>query len=618
MRFILYIFVVFVALSLLISFDKIFFSPSAGISFVYGLKTKNIHHIAYLPEIQTAKMDPNATTIGVYSKKENHFFLKELLQTSGVPYIFTNDLNQLKKCSIIFLDFNIDKPEILSKQEKDFFYQFVSDGGVLIGNEILATHYGALKELFGYRGYRPSRMHKSFRVLKNQYDKYLNREEERYYSLSHISHAPYTNIIELGSAKPLAIYEDNTTAISINAYGKGKAINLGISLFDLRYRNLVDQDFHANKQYINEFEPLSDFMILFLKGIYEATLNKSIFLHTAKDGNQATVIMTHDIDFDNSIRNIPKFTKVEDQLGFKATYNIQVKYITDYKDRAFFLPKNLHYLLDAQEDGHEIGSHTILHTKNFFVLPKGDCNESYPAYKPFSVSDFVDSGDPTACGEIKVSKELLLGAGIDDVVSFRSGELLFHPNLPELLENLGYRYSSCFSAEDVLSYFPYRYIKDYKRLKVPSKIWEIPLVLEDEFFPPMYFRISHALELFEKIYENGAVYTILIHPDLTWYKLKNLDLLFMREFYAKLPKDVWKATMKEVGDFWDRRDRVVFRYHIQEKMLTINISSSSDINGLSFQLNGIKLKQQPGFKIRNNKLVINVKKGISQWQFYLQ
>jgi len=616
-RFLLYVFIIFIVASLLITGYKVFFSSPTGVPFVYGLQTKKAYSVDYFPEGKSDVFKPNTATLGVYSKDENIFFLKEMIQTSGIPYVFTQDINQLQKCSVIFLNFNIDKPATLSEKEKQFFYQFVKQGGVLIGNEILATRYGALKALFGYRSYHPGHAHKSFTLLKSTYNKYLNQKEEQYYSLTQISRAPYTNTIEIGSAKPLAVYEDNTTAISINTYGKGKAINLGISLFDLRYRNLSGKDFHANKHYINDFEPLSDFMILFLKGIYEATLNKSIFLHTAKDGNQATVIMTHDVDFDDSIRNIPKFTKLEDQLGFKATYNIQVKYITDDKDRAFFLPKNFHYLLDAQEDGHEIGAHTILHTKNFFILPKGNCNESYPSYKPFSVSGFVDSGDPTACGEIKVSKELLLGAGMKEVVSFRSGELLYHPNLPEILEKFGYRYSSCFSAEDVLSYFPYRYVKDYRRLDNPSKIWEIPLVLEDEFFPPMYFRVSKALRLFQKLYENGAVYTILIHPDMTWYRLKNLDLLFIKEFYAKLPKDVWKATTKDVGSFWNKRDRVIFRYQIEGGKLVLYIESESNIEGLTFQLNGIKLKPGTGYKLHNNKLVINVKKGTSQWQFDL-
>jgi len=615
--------VLFVSLILLILLfsliigKKITSSFLTTIPFVYGLKSKKVLSVNYLNESNSTLLAINSNTIGVYTQKKDNFFLKEIFQTSGIPYYITNNITKLNGAKIIFLDFDIDNPKILTKEENTFLHHFVQKGGTLIGNEILATRYGALKDLFGYKDYKATKTHKEFKLLDSKFYRYLNEPEEKEFTLSTISKAPFTNIIELGSAKPLAVYEDNTTAISINNYGDGEAINLGISLYDLRYRNLFAKDYHANKKYINNFEPLSDFIILFLKGIYKNKIKKSLFLHTAKDGNQATVIMSHDIDFDDSIKNIPKFTKLEENLGFRATYNIQVKYITDDKDRAFFLPKNFHFILDALKNGHEIGSHTILHTKNFFLLPKGDCKEKYPKYKPFSVSEFVDSNNPTACGEIKVSKELLLGIGVKEIASFRSGELLYNPYLPELLEKYGYRYSSCFSAEDVLSYFPYRYVKNYKELSNLSKIWEIPLVLEDEFFPPLYFRVGSALKLFKKIYNNGGVYNILDHPDLTLYKLKNLDLKFIKSFYKKLPKDVWKATTKEVGEFWDKRDRIIFRYKIKNKKLILTINSLANIKGVTFQLNDIKIIPTNNIKIIKNKLVLNIKKGLNRWELNL-
>jgi len=607
----------FIIFSLLLVGYKIFFSATPSIPFVYGLKTEKILPVTYLPESNSSQLPLDGKTIGIYSTKQDHFLLKELFQTSGVPYIFSDHLQDLNGTQILFLDFDIDKPVTLTSSEETFLYEFVSQGGTLIGNEILPTRYGALKALFGYKKYLVSRTHHSFKLRDSKYFTYFNTPQEQQYTLSMISRVPYTNSIITGSALPIAYYEDNTTAISVNHYKKGIAINLGISLFDLRYRNLFAKDFHANEKYINGFEPLSDFIVLFIKGLYETTLKQTLTLHTAKNGHQATVVMTHDVDFDDSIKNIPKFTTVEEKLGFRATYNIQVKYITDDKDKAFFLPRNFHYILNAQKKGHEIGAHTILHTKNFFLLPKGNYQESYPKYKPFSVSDMKDSGEPTACGEIKVAKELLLGMGVKEIISFRSGELLYHPNLPELLEEFGYRYSSCFSAEDILSYFPYRYVRNYKTLGNPSKIWEIPLVLEDEFFPPMYFRVEAALNLFQKLYDNGAVFTILDHPDLTLYKLKNLDLDFIKKFYTQLPNDVWKATTKEVGSYWDKRDRIIFRYKIKKNKLFLLVHSLSDIEGLTFKVKGINLKAGSTYKIINNKIVINVKKGLNQWQLDL-
>jgi hypothetical protein len=607
----------FVIFSLLLIGYKIFSHSSPNIPFIYGLKTQKIQPVDYLPENNSTVLEADHYTVGIYSVRKEHFFLQEIFQTAGIPYIVGDHIEELNATHILFLDFDIDLPQTLTPAEKKFLYDYVSRGGIVIGNEILPTRYGVLKELFGYKSYHPTRSHHLFRLGNSKYYTYFNTPQEQTYRLSTIDPAPYTNSIETGTAIPIAYYEDNTTAISLNHYHKGIAINLGISLFDLRYRNLFGKDFHANTAYINHFEPLSDFIVLFIKGIYESVFPKSVTLHSAKDGNQATVIMTHDVDFDASIKNIPKFTALEEKLGFRATYNIQTKYITDDKDKAFFTPQNFHYILDAQANGHEIGSHTILHTKNFFLLPKGDCHESYPQYKPFSMSEFVDSGNPTACGELKVPKELLLGIGVNRINSFRSGELLYHPDLPGLLERFGYRYSSCFSAEDVLSYFPYRYMHNYKTLSSPSKIWEIPLVLEDELFPPMYFRVEDALVLFQKLYDNGAVFTILDHPDLTLYRLKHLDLGFIEKFYTQLPNDVWKATMNEVGDFWDKRDKIVFRYRLEENTLHLTIYSPSDISGLTFKLQGMRPKPGAPYRIIQDKLVIDISKGVNRWHIAL-
>lgn len=606
---------VFFAFALVVK--KLFFTNTHSTPFVYGLKTKTIQPITYLSESNTSILPADRHTVGIYSVKKEIFLLKEVFQTAGVPYIISNQITNLKQSKIIFLDFDIDHPRTLSSKEQDFLYHYVSQGGIIIANEILPTRYGALKELFGYKDYHTSQTHSTLQLKDSPYYSYFDTRNERYYTLSTLSKAPYTNSIELGSAQTIAVYEDNSTAISINQYQKGFAINLGISIFDLRYRNLFAKDFHANKNYINDFEPLSDFITLFIKGIYEATFAQSLTLHTAKDGNQATVIMTHDIDFENSIKNIPKFTKLEKSLGIKATYNIQTKYITDDKDNAFFHPSTLKYIVNAQKEGHDIGAHTVLHTKNFFTLPKGSCKEAYPTYKPFSKSALVDNGNPTLCAELKVSKELLLGLDIPEIVSFRSGELLYHPKLPTIMENLFYRYSSCFSAEDVLSYFPYRYIKNYYTLSGASKIWEIPLVFEDELFPPLYFRTDNALKLFEKLYNNGAVFTILDHPDLTLYKLKNLDTYFIKDFYAQLPKDVWLASIKEVGEFWDIRDRIVFRYTITNKQLILKLHSKKAIDGLTFALRGITLQDNTFSKNIHSKLVLNVKKGFNTWHFDL-
>ena len=588
-------------------------SPSA--EFVYGLKSSTIKPISYLPESDSKRLPLNKYSIALYTIQDDSSMLERIFKTAGLSYRVCTKLEEIKGASILFLDLSMNSPTTLSVKERALLYDFVAKGGIIVGNDVLATRNGALKQLFGYKGYTPSKTHKQLSLKNSPYFLFLDQKNERNFRLSGTTRAPYTNTIEVGTAKVIGTYEDGNAAITINHFKKGEAILLGISLFDLRYRNLFGKDYNANKQYANGYEPLSDMITFLMQGVYAKKLGPSLTLNSAKGPNHATVVITHDVDYEYSMKNIKAFVNLEEQQSTKATFTIQTKYIKDYKDNPFFHNKTLPYILDAQERGFEIASHTVLHTENFFTLPKGDCTESYPQYKPFSQSELTDRGQPTLCGELKVSKELLLGSGIKEVVSFRSGHLYYNPHLPEVMEALGYRFSSCFSAEDILSYFPYRYVYDYRTLSHESKIWELPLTYEDEAFPPLYFRVNDALDLFNNLYRHGGVFTLLIHPDLTHTRLKNLDINFQESFISQLPDDVWIDTMKAVGSYWDERDRIVFRYNITKTKLVLDLYSAVEMQDLSFKIRQLKLKtDQNDVKITKDFLIINVKKGMNHWE----
>lgn len=582
-------------------------------TFAYGLKTKPIQKVSYLPDSNVTLLPIDENTVAIYSIRKETDSLEEIFKIAGIPYYLCAKLQDANKSKILFLDWDINKKGLLEENQVAFLEQFVSYGGMLIGNE--TENLPQLKKIFGYRAILPSKNHRSFTVTDTTYTKYLDQQEERGYILSSLNDIPYTNTIVTDTAKPLAIFDGETTAISINHHNKGEAIMLGVSAFDLRYRNLFGKDFNANKSYCNSFEPLSDMLILLLKGIYEKEIKQTLTLSTAPYRYRSSLVVTHDVDYIRSMPNMKKFIKMEKALGIRSTYFIQTKYLTDDKDQAFFYGDNLNTIIDADKEGFEIGSHTVMHTKNFFTLPEGNYSESYPNYQPFSFNDKKDLNNPMLSGELKVSKELLDGLCIHSVHSFRSGELIYHPKLSVAMERLGYRYSSCFSAGDVLSYFPYRYKREYGTLTNQSFIWEIPLVYEDEEFPPLYFRVDKALSLFDKIHKNGGVFNLLIHPDMTISRLKNLDIYFEKSFIEKLPKEVWIATIRDIGAFWDKRDRVVFRYHLDKDLLQLYIYSQADIEGLAFDMHHIALdpNTDQSVKIENQKLILTVKKGLNHW-----
>ena len=589
------------------------FSPKE--EFIYNLKSAPITPVSYLHEANSRQLPIDKNTIALYSVHQDTSMLERIFKTAGIPYYVCTSMEEIKQAQILFLDLSMNHPVTLTQRQIDQLYDFVAKGGIVIGNEVLATRYGALKALFGYRSYTPSKEHRALHLKHSPYFTFLNQPEERSYQLSTLQQAPFTNAIEVGTAKVLATYEDTQAAITLNHFHKGEAILLGVSLFDLRYRNLFSKDYEANVEYANGYEPLSDMIVFLLKGIYTKKLKTSLMLNTAKGANHASVVITHDVDYEYSMKNIEKFMALEEAQKVKSTYTIQTKYIKDYKDNPFFKADTLQYILDAQAKGFEVASHTVLHTENFFTLPKGDCKEHYPEYKPFSMNALKDSGHPTLCGELKVSKELLLGSGIKEVVSFRSGHLYYNPNLPQVMEALGYRFSSCFSAEDVLSYFPYRYVYDYKTLSHESKIWELPMTYEDEAFPPLYFRVDQALKLFEKLYRQGGVFTLLVHPDLTVSKLKNLDLDFQRSFVEQLPDDVWIDTMKAVGTYWDQRDRIVFRYNVSHNKIDLTLFSAVDMKDVSFVLTGVQLHPgQSDVQLKGDLMILDIKKGLNHWE----
>jgi hypothetical protein len=594
-----------------------FISPSTP--FIFNLKSKPIQTVEYLGETPSSRLANSKTTIGVYSTKKDNSQLKEIFQIAGVPYLISNEIYNLKKSQIIFLDLDSNNPNALTRREVLFLSEFVKKGGTLVATGKLNHRFGEIKELFGFYRYKESNLHNKLLLLDSNFFKYLDTKEEKEYQLSTINISPKVDSIILNLAKPIATYEDGSTAISINHYGKGKAINIALSLDTLRYKNLLDRDFNANSDFINGFEPLSDFIILFIKGVYDKTLDKSITLHTSAYSTQSAIIMTHNIKREENLKSVDRFIDIERDLNISSSCFLNVKYLSDSSVNAFFKPENFSHIQELFNSGVEIGLLSQPIHKNLFILPYGSCREKYPLYQQFGISD-INNAKTTLCGELKVPKELLYGIGVDRVVSFRSDEFIYNHNLPLVLEELGYRYSSLFSAEDVLSYYPYRYPNGYNKFEKIGKIWEIPITLDNHSLIPIYLKYFHYKSLFKKIYDNGAIFNMELTP-----KKYIFDEYFIKLFYNSLPKDIWKCNISEFGSFWDKRDRVIFRYKIEKSRhqmensnLVLEIYSPTEIDGLTFKMNNLHIKEEYGINIDGDKFSLNIKKGINRWVLELE
>jgi hypothetical protein len=283
------------------------------------------------------------------------------------------------------------------------------------------------------------------------------------------------------------------------------------------------------------------------------------------------------------MENSRKFAELEEKSGIRSTFFVQAKYITDYNDDAFLSVKALELMKELNDKGFEIGSHTVIHSKHLTDFEYGTGKEHYPEYRPMIISEKYIEGTASLCGEIRVPKMIFNAYGIP-VDSYRPGHLKYHAGQPRCLEESGYLCSSSFSANDMLSYFPFRLIKEEGKNKKESHICEIPLAIEDEAWN-LSESVEPALALFKKIHNNGGVTCVLIHPDLTVERGKDKDLEFEEKFVGALPKDCWKTTVRDAGAFWMKRDHVVFSSLKKENKIIVTINSPQSFVNVSFRKN---------------------------------
>jgi len=207
----------------------------------------------------------------------------------------------------------------------------------------------------------------------------------------------------------------------------------------------------------------------------------------------------------------------------------------------------LRELLTGKSD---IESHTVIHSMLFNKVPLGTGEEQYPTYRARATRDNV-AQDATALGEVCVSKSLLDGElQGHNTIFFRAGHLRVPPYLPEALVRCGYEFDSSFTADDVLTSFPYQLDFDLGMTE-PTTIFEFPVTFEDEQLPPIGERIPSMLDVIEANAENGAPSVILIHSNNAKDKLEA-----ERGLLARLPKDILVESMVDYARFWKARSQV--------------------------------------------------------------
>jgi hypothetical protein len=542
---------------------------------VYALR-----HIATDPT--TSFPEAFALQVAVFrsSEDEGVLGLVHSLREMGIPFFVTRDLDQALRHPLVIVYPSADGRTFNEDQVRKLNLH-VSKGGSLISFNVLA---GALKPLFGFRDLVPSRRrHRvKFNVSSDPIQQYLNRPEEREVQLGNPKYEEifWTNGYTAdGTSEVLAHFEDGTAAVLRKKSGEGTAYLFGLSLQDVVLRNQVNRDYDAERHYVNAFEPGSDVWMLMLRSWYEATQPGAVRLGTVPGGKDSVLLLSHDVDWENSFDPALDFAAMEDRHHVKSTFFIQTKYVSDANSASFFYGKDLDDLKKLQSLGFSMGSHSVIHSRGFNKFELGTGNETFPMYQPRGTG-FDTATGASVFGEIRVSKQLLDGelAG-QHIVFFRAGHLRVPPTMPEALQRCGYLFDSSFTAPDVLTNFPYA-LPLGLGFDEDSGILEFPLTFEDEETPRLDQRVASALEVIRANAENAAISVILIHTNEAHYKLKaEEDLL------NQLPPAVIAIDAVSFARFWHARDRLKWTITPSKVAsdIRLTVTTEEPIEGLTFE-----------------------------------
>jgi hypothetical protein len=500
------------------------------------------------------------------------------LKSIGVPFRITRDVREALTHQVVLV-YPMISGKVLTPEALQALAEFPKAGGTLIGVQVLG---GGLNEAFGFR---------EALVSRQRYDLHLAESDPLLAELTdprerHLRVGIRDKGVEVmgtygytESVAPLARFDDGTAAITQKTYGQGRAYAIGLDLGFLLLKGYNNRGEELVQTYDNQFDPTLDVWLRLLKAIYRTAQADAVTLGTVPFGKSLSVILTHDVDFTQSIKNAVDYAEYEKSQGLVGTYFIQVKYIRDYNDDIFFNDEGVRYLARLAALGMELGSHTIAHSKVFNRFPMGTGREAYPAYAPF-VKDRTTALNASILGELRVSKFLIDHFSGQSIVSFRPGELSNPFSLPQSLLATGYQYSSTATANNSLTHLPYQLT--YDRLTDSEvELFEFPVTIEDEELPKMGDRLPEALEVARQISRYGGLMVVLIHPNILDHKLA-----FEKGFVEGVRPYAWFGSVREFGRWWAARNRVQLEVAQGGRGGTVTIATPESVAGLTLEVPG--------------------------------
>jgi len=495
------------------------------------------------------------------------YAVQYLAMVAGIPFTTTSSLDSATAHSVVIPTSGLDG-NTFTDEQRSKLRSYVDGGGVLIASNFKDTK---LFDVFGIGGESFSR--KRYRInfldgkLSDKFE-WIDEPREQTVSLGDTSRSTviFSRGYSLRGATALARFDDGSPAITRHPYGDGYAYLLGVSIRDVTIRNQMNRDFTAQRAFSNGFDPTTDVFSLFVRSVFREHVPHTVWKHTAPIDSRSAVIVTHDVDSESGMRLMNQFASFEQKLDITASYYITTHYVDDFLAGDYYTPyresvRRLH------EQGQHVGSHSVGHFPDFDELPLGAMGNNRDNYSPHYNGEQTVEG--TIMGELEVSKALLEQDVPQKVVSFRAGYLLYPNKLVNALDTLGYRFNTTFSANDVMTSFPYRNVKGRTFSGPLSDVWEIPMTISDVFndepiseenYPE---KVDVWQDVFNRYSANGSPVVLLIHPN------REYKLAAEREFIRRLPSDVALISLESFGQFWLERASLDVSTTLEGNNLTI-------------------------------------------------
>lgn len=542
----------------------------------------------------------------------------KLLKLAGVPFDTTSNLTVALTYPVLLTGTRI-QAGAFSSNELFQIENYVYNGGILLTSD--------LKEplLYNMCGVSNATANPElYRIVWDTIDNpsyfdLVDDSLEVTISLGRQSSGPNfaSKYYTLSTGAAMAHYEDGTVAMVKNAFGSGYVYSLGPDFRDVIMRNLINQDVNAHRTYSNGFEPTTDVFAFVFRNIIRKHISNTVYKYTAPNNYSSVVMITHDVDSRTSYDTLANFAISENSRGIKTQYNLTTNYVPGswISDLYIGTGPQVEFIISK---GHSIASHSVGHFPDFAnsdIFPFGTLGNNSSNYYPFYNGTNTLNG--SILGEVEVSKKLLDNDFNVNVKSWRSGHLAYPDSLVLALEALNYEFNSTYSANDVLTGFPYYASEIQSFSSQESTILEIPMTISDVFSEdPISInnylsKVQIWADATRKYDRNNASTVLLIHPN------RNYKLTAQEVYLDLIPETMKGMAFEAFGSFWRKRDSLQFHSEILNNALIVRMDSEYD-NLLSFVIDTLSLNSVSFLDLNSNSIEMNSQPFGTSQKLYFQ